>query len=373
MSEIEHRSKNEVAEHYNKKETTDLEARSKSRIYYLRNFNNWIKSVLITEFMKKIKYEQKIFKPSVLDLGCGKGGKIIKYENILKEFYNLFFLRKGDILKWRKAYVSRVTFADIAEVSLEECKKRNQEPFKSDFGCNYVLIDATTDSIKKLITDEAELKHDLVSCQFVIHYSFETYEKADQFLRNVSDSLKVGGYFIGTTTNAYEIIKRLRESDTNSFGNELYKIKFFQKDKDNFDLFGVKFDFQLGFESDEVVNVPEYLLHFEILVKLAEKNNLRLVLKKSFKEFFEENYVKDEYKPLINIIKALEPFYSKSSGLIDSTKSQSAEYEFINSKLENDEYKNDLQDEEVYMTLSKSEWEAINLYLVFAFEKTDDL
>jgi mRNA (guanine-N7-)-methyltransferase len=234
-------------------------------------------------------------------------------------------------------------------------------------------LDATTDSIKKLISDENDLRHDLVSCQFVIHYSFETYEKADQFLRNVNESLKVGGYFIGTTTNANEIVKRLRESDTDSFGNELYKIKFFQKDKECFDLFGVKFDFQLGFESDEVVNVPEYLLNFEILVKLAEKNNLKLVLKKTFDKFFEENCQKDDYRPLINIIKALEPFYSKSSGYIDSSKSESTEYEFINSKLADDGYKNDLKDEEIYMTLSKSEWEAINLYLVFAFEKIDDL
>ncbi len=279
----------------------------------------------------------------------------------------------GDILKWRKSNVSRVTFADIAEVSLEECKKRNQEPFKSDFKSSYVLIDATTDSIKKLITDETELKHDLVSCQFVIHYSFETYEKAYQFLRNVNHSLKVGGFFIGTTTNANEIVKRLRESATDSFGNELYKIKFFQKDKDNFDLFGVKFDFQLGFESDQVVNVPEYLLNFEILVKLAEKNNLKLVMKKTFNEYFEENCLKDDYKPLINIIKALEPYYSKSSGIMDASKTESSEYEFINSKLEDDNYKNDLEDDEIYMTLSKSEWEAINLYLVFAFQKIDDL
>jgi mRNA (guanine-N7-)-methyltransferase len=79
MSDVsKSRFKNEVAEHYNKKEATDLETRSKSRIYYLRNFNNWIKSVLITEFMKKIKYEQKIFKPTVLDLGCGKGGMMFE-------------------------------------------------------------------------------------------------------------------------------------------------------------------------------------------------------------------------------------------------------------------------------------------------------
>jgi mRNA (guanine-N7-)-methyltransferase len=65
--------KNEIADHYNRKEGTDLETRAKSRIYYLRNFNNWTKSVLISEYIKKLRND-RIFKPSVLDLGCGKGG-----------------------------------------------------------------------------------------------------------------------------------------------------------------------------------------------------------------------------------------------------------------------------------------------------------
>nr|CAD7413197.1 unnamed protein product [Timema poppensis] len=36
-----------VAEHYNTLQEKGLEERSKSRIFYLRNFNNWIKSMLI--------------------------------------------------------------------------------------------------------------------------------------------------------------------------------------------------------------------------------------------------------------------------------------------------------------------------------------
>ena len=36
-----------VAKHYNDLKESCLEDRIKSRIFYLRNFNNWIKSVLI--------------------------------------------------------------------------------------------------------------------------------------------------------------------------------------------------------------------------------------------------------------------------------------------------------------------------------------
>ena len=38
-----------VADHYNKLENAGLEARTQSRIFYLRNFNNWLKSMAIGE------------------------------------------------------------------------------------------------------------------------------------------------------------------------------------------------------------------------------------------------------------------------------------------------------------------------------------
>jgi mRNA (guanine-N7-)-methyltransferase len=63
-----------VAQHYNSLNPSDLATRSDSKIYYLRNFNNWIKSVLINEFIKRIK-ANNVENISVLDLGSGKGGQ----------------------------------------------------------------------------------------------------------------------------------------------------------------------------------------------------------------------------------------------------------------------------------------------------------
>lgn len=39
-----------VASHYNAMEEIGLRERTKSRIFYMRNFNNWIKSTLIGEW-----------------------------------------------------------------------------------------------------------------------------------------------------------------------------------------------------------------------------------------------------------------------------------------------------------------------------------
>lgn len=335
MSESESLSST-VASFYNKKDKTDLAARSKSRIFYLRNFNNWIKSVLINEFLSKLRSENREL--SVLDLGCGRG---------------------GDILKWKKGNVSRVTFADIAEKSLEECKSRLTNV---NFKTSFVTIDATKELLMEKMQDFQ--LHQLVSSQFVIHYSFESFNQADTFMKNVSDSLMPGGYFIGTTTNACELIKRLRESDSNSFGNEIYKIKFYQEQKDYFDLFGVKFDFRL----ENVVECPEFLLNFEALIRIAARHGLKLLFKKTFDTFFSEYCDGQEYKNLIQIMQALEPYYPKD--LADDISNRiGGDYEYIDSLLEDEEFKKDLAQEETYATLSKSEWEAITLYLAFAFVK----
>lgn len=68
-----------VAAHYNELQEVGLEKRSQSRIFYLRNFNNWMKSVLIGEFLEKVRQRKKR-NITVLDLGCGKGGDLLKWK-----------------------------------------------------------------------------------------------------------------------------------------------------------------------------------------------------------------------------------------------------------------------------------------------------
>uniref|UniRef100_A0A4W3K574 mRNA (guanine-N(7))-methyltransferase n=1 Tax=Callorhinchus milii TaxID=7868 RepID=A0A4W3K574_CALMI len=67
-----------VAAHYNELQECGLAARSQSRIFFLRNFNNWIKSVLIGECLEKMRKNRRDI--GVLDLGCGKGGDLLKWK-----------------------------------------------------------------------------------------------------------------------------------------------------------------------------------------------------------------------------------------------------------------------------------------------------
>lgn len=53
---------------------------------------------------------------------------------------------------------------------------------------------------------------DVCSIQFAIHYMFENLQTLNNFLRNVSETTKVGGYFIGTSYDGQKVFSMLKSS-----------------------------------------------------------------------------------------------------------------------------------------------------------------
>ena len=70
---------------------------------------------------------------------------------------------------------------------------------------------------------------DFVSCQFALHYSFESEQRARGLLSNVATRLKQHGYFVCTVPNAHWIVKRLRTTPGLSFGNAVIQFFLFIK------------------------------------------------------------------------------------------------------------------------------------------------
>ncbi|XP_056377472.1 mRNA cap guanine-N7 methyltransferase isoform X2 [Hyla sarda] len=271
-----------VAAHYNELQESGLKERSQSRIFYLRNFNNWMKSALIGEFLDRLRRKNHR-NVTVLDLGCGKG---------------------GDLLKWKKGRIDKLVCTDIAEVSVQQCEQRysdmkarnhREHIFEAEF--------VTADSTKELLSEKLKnpnITFDICSCQFVYHYSFETYEQADMMLRNACEQLCPGGYFIGTTPDGFELV-------------------------------------------------------------MAKKYNMKLIYKRTFKEFFEEKVKNDEQNMLLKKMQALEQYPSAPNSSLVSQNEE--DYEHARTVKESGKAKLPLG------TLSKSEWDATSIYLLFAFEK----
>lgn len=206
-----------------------------SPIIGLKNFNNWVKSVLITRFAHPV-FAASRSKPmngnhsyrggrgregntgagKVLDMGCGKG---------------------GDMTKWAKAKVRELigvgTFAgiscpsylnlvvrcvDIAAVSVDQARSRWESLRPPKYAASFAALDCYTQPLSRAFgpdklgidpaydyNNDSQLSgepFDVVSMQFCMHYAFETVEKARCMLDNVSRYLRRGGVFIGTIPNA---------------------------------------------------------------------------------------------------------------------------------------------------------------------------
>lgn len=331
-----------VAKHYNERPAGSKDIRKESRIFHLRNFNNWAKSTLINEFLEKVKRRKRTSDDIViLDLACGKG---------------------GDLLKWQKGKVDHVIMADIASTSIDQCKERYARLEKESkqsrhrdrlFAMEAFAADCTKVNISEEHFRKKDIKVDLTSCQFAFHYAFESYDQAVTMVKNACERLNTGGYWIGTMPDANLLVKKMQASEDGSFGNSVYKIT--PDNKDDTSLFGAKYMFHL----EGVVDCPEFLVHFPVVEKLAEKHGMKLVWKKNFHDLYK--YMEKDHSSLLHRMSALE-CYPASSG-----KALSAEEEEYNHAKE---YMTE-KDVKRVGTLTKDEWEAAGLYLAFAFEKIE--
>lgn len=109
---------------------------------------------------------------------------------------------------------------------------------------------------------------DCVSCMFAIHYFFESPEKFNGFLRNVADTLKVGGYFIGCCFDGQKVFDLLR-ADKVKTGKEkdalLWKITRHYEEEDlpeGDGGFGLPIDVEV---STIGMEHREYLVPFKLL------------------------------------------------------------------------------------------------------------
>lgn len=241
-----------VAQHYNKRSRSTYEQRVKSPIYHLRCFNNWIKTVLISETIPKPGCR-------VLDLCGGKG---------------------GDLKKWSHAQAKEVVLVDIAEESVKEAERAYQAGhfhFQFKAHCRDAFLE-------QHLQDLGEF--DIISCQFAFHYAFETEERATQTIKQLYKMLRPGGVFILTCPDADKIIHQSNPH------NSLYGIQF---EVDQYKLmgegaqFGQPYLFSL---MDAVDQCKEYLVFSTDLFRLAKESGFTPRFCDGFMSFYDHYRIK---------------------------------------------------------------------------------
>lgn len=116
------------------------------------------------------------------------------------------------------------------------------------------------------------------SIQFAIHYMFENNQTLHNFLTNISECTKLGGYFIGTSFNGkkiFNLLNNLKDNDTYTFfdrdkSNKLLEItkKYTSTDfDDNISSLGYAIDI---FQASINKTIREYLVNYDYLTSVIE-------------------------------------------------------------------------------------------------------
>ena len=301
--------------------------KNESKIKGLRSFNNWIKSCLIHKFSPEEKVEKEELgwgeeakepeeqKPLlVLDIGCGKG---------------------GDLGKWQQSTqpIGLYVGLDPAETSIQQARERYHQMRRGRrpiFDARFLPQDCFGAWIGDVgIVREVGIDpnagngqpsrwggggFDVVACMFAMHYAFESEDKVRMMLRNVAGSLKKGGRFIGVVPNSYICAEHIQkwfqkkeakktvpngnfdvasgvaedgeaEEEGPSWGNSIYNVRFpndplrpLQSDG----AFRPPYSWKYTYWMDEAVDVPEFVVPWEAFRAIAEGYNLEQRYRKGF-------------------------------------------------------------------------------------------
>ena len=254
--------------------------RNKSGLEMLRKYNNWVKACLINKYVPE--------GASVLDFCGGKGGDLKKFD-----------LRK----------VNKVVSSDISGESVKESISRHEEgryPFEYKAFVSNCFEDSFIQKLRENGVKEDE-SFDAVSCQFAIHYCFQSEETARKAIHNIARNLKRGCYFIGTTVNAYRLVKKIRSIPGYEFSRSNYfRVQFEDTfDKMNIPIYGAQYKF---FLADSVENIPESLIPFSELQKLCHEEGLELEGCWDLHKFYEEFCKDSNFKDLFNKMNSTMPY-----------------------------------------------------------------
>jgi mRNA (guanine-N7-)-methyltransferase len=119
-----------------------------------------------------------------LDIGCGRG---------------------GDLSKWNG--LNYIRGIDISPAEIDEARRRHVESFPK-LACEFDVCDTFGSQAYT-----STRIYDSVTCMFAIQFFFETESILDTFMHNVSSNLKKGGCFVGTVPCGQRIHDAISKSN----------------------------------------------------------------------------------------------------------------------------------------------------------------
>ena len=312
----------------------------------MRSFHNWIKSTLIYTYAKEFKLDKnsKERRSSVLDLGCGRGGDLMKmfharvgyYVGIDPSYDDLHAKTNGAISRYNDSKKKFPGFGKIIYLQANPAYVLNEESQSKVFPS---MSKENLNEFRDVFVKE-NVKFDIINASFSIHYLFSDQNSVDNLIKNIAKFLKIGGFVICELFDAERVLKLLNGNDTfTSYYTDddgkkvkLYElVKKFPGTYNNKPGNGV--DVFLGWIMDEGTYIEEYLVSKELLVDTMKKAGCYLVETDTFgnvynlnKDWFNKVAPTEENVKNRKYYDDVRKFYGNSEGIEKETKV----YSFLN-------------------------------------------
>ena len=267
----------------------------------MREFHNWIKTVIINTYCSASANEVggKVFRQSLLDIGCGRGGDLLKmyharigdYVGIDPDFEGIYSATDGAISRYN---FLKGKFPDFGKVTYIQAD--GSVPLNSESQSKAIpnLSNENKETIDKIFTKNR--KFDNISSQMVIHYLFGNTTSINNLIDNIKNFLKKDGYILLTLFDADIIHKNFDENNkiTSTYTDKegqrhiLYElVKKYSGEPSH--IVGTPIDVHMSWISEEGKFIEEYLVTRELMEKTMKKAGCRLVDTDLFANLFQLN------------------------------------------------------------------------------------
>jgi SAM-dependent methyltransferase len=310
----------------------------------MRQFHNWIKSIILYTYCEPTKYKRdgKIKKNDILDIGCGRGGDLLKF----------YHVRAGYVVGIDPDYEGIYSATDSALTRYKENRRKFPDFPRMDFlqadgGVPFVgkLQEAklgnmrkdNKDGIDKIFTKDR--KFDIINSQFAIHYLFDSDNSLNNLVDNINNYLKTGGYLIFTLFDKDLVNKAFDDKGaitgfyTDDEGNRTKLYEIVKKFDDNSKGTGIGIDVYMSWISQEGKYIREFLVDKNFMIDTMTKRcNCRLVETELFENIYNMN--RDYFKDVIQYEenKKNREFYQKVAkfyGDLKGADKESRNYSFL--------------------------------------------
>jgi SAM-dependent methyltransferase len=304
-----------------------------------RSFHGWVKSILIYSTCEQTRENRdgKKHLKSVLDIGCGRGGDIMKW----------YHCRVGE-------YVGTDPDNEVLFGSLDSAMVRyneNKNKFPGFTRMTFIQADARTPlnstmqekTLTNMSPDNKKLidkvfskgkQFDVISCQMALHYFFDNKNSVANFAETVNTYLKKDGLFICTTVDAKQLMNLLAGNPsytsyyTDDDGSRRIFFEILKKfEGDLKDEPGQAVDIHMDWISMDNVYLTEYLVTPKLLIRTMEKAGCVLVDTDLFantynmnKEWFTEVIDHEENPKNKKYYKDVAKFYGDLKGVDKESK-----------------------------------------------------